>query len=365
MLGDVRLARRVLLAGGLAVSAVTVSGLPAVARSRSSAPSIYSTADWGARDAAGPIEVLDSKPDKIIVHHTATPNSQDISRAHAFELSRQIQAFHMDSNGWVDTGQNFTNSRGGFLTEGRHQSLAALQGGTQHVKGAHAGEQNSVALGIENEGTYSASPVPSALWDSLVDLCSYMVARYGVDAGEIYGHRDFMSTACPGDVLYARLPELRETVAARSGGSVVQPVTWPLLRAGDAGAGVLALQWLLRAGGFAVPVDGVFGQATVRAAGVVVRRRGARGLSCSASRVAEPGLFGGVAWESVVPVLVRGASGDAVRAGQVLLSSRGVPVGVDGVFGRAMVSGVGEFQRRRGLVVSGVLDRVVWRSLLG
>ena len=63
------------------------------------------------------------------------------------------------------------------------------------------------------------------------------------------------------------------------------------------------MQWLLRAGGFAVPVDGVFGRATVRAAGVVVARRGAGGLSCSASRVAEPGLFGGLAWESVAPVL--------------------------------------------------------------
>jgi len=32
----------------------------------------------------------------------------------------------------------------------------------------------------------------------------------------IVGHRDYVSTTvCPGDVLYARLPELRQKVAAR------------------------------------------------------------------------------------------------------------------------------------------------------
>jgi hypothetical protein len=33
----------------------------------------------------------------------------------------------------------------------------------------------------------------------------------------IVGHRDYVSTQCPGDVLYARLPELRDRVAALLG----------------------------------------------------------------------------------------------------------------------------------------------------
>lgn len=363
-LGEVRMARRVLLAGGLAATAMTVTGMPAVAGSRRMAPSLASTADWGARAASGSIQVLDSKPTKIVVHHTATANAEDTSQDHAFELCRQIQNYHMDSNGWIDTGQNFTNSRGGHLMEGRHESLAALRGGTQHVRGAHAGEQNSVALGIENEGTYTEAAVPSALWSSLVELCSYMVSQYGIEAGEIYGHRDFMATACPGEVLYARLPELREQVGVRTGSPVVQPVTWPLLAPGASGDVVSALQLLLRARGFEVPVDGVFDVATQRAAGVVVRRRGAAEGSCLASRVVEPGLFGGAAWLEVTPELVRGAEGDAVRAAQVLLVSRGVSVSVDGVFGDSLVSAVREFRVSRGLVASGVVDAVLWRWLL-
>lgn len=362
---EVRVARRAVLAGGLAVSAVGFAGLPAGAAVRSSAaPSISSTSDWKARDASGSIEVLDSKPTKIIVHHTATPNSDDTSQSHAFELSRQIQDFHMDSNGWSDTGQNFTNSRGGHLMEGRHKSLSALKGGSQHVKGAHAGEQNSVALGIENEGTYTSASVPGSLWDSLVSLCSYMVSQYGIEPGAIYGHRDYMSTECPGDVLYKRLPELRESVGKATGKVVVQPLSWTLLRPGAQGPNVTALQMLLGARGLSVPVDGVFGEATQRAASRVSVERGASGPSCFGARLDEPGLFGGLAWEVVTPGLGSGSGGEAVRAAQVLLTSRGHYVPVDGVFGDRMVSAVRDFQATSGLVVSGGVDRASWQGLL-
>ncbi|WP_370591186.1 peptidoglycan recognition protein family protein [Saccharopolyspora montiporae] len=331
----------------------------AVRRPGVAAPSISSTSDWGAREASGAIEVLDSAPDKIVVHHTATPNSEDTSQEQAFALAQQVQEYHMDSNGWVDTGQNFTNSRGGYLLEGRHQSLAALESGSQHVVGAHAGEQNSVSLGIENEGTYSQAEVPAALWESLVELCSYMVGQYGIGAGEIYGHRDFMSTACPGDVLYARLPELREAVAAAVGGVAVDPVVWPLVRGGSRGPVVSALQWLLRSGGAEVPVDGVFDARTGRATA------GVRGgsASCFATRVAEPDVFGGRDWARLAPV-VSGGSGAAVRAVQVLLTWRGFAVGEQGRFDRRTASSVREFQASVGVAVSGVVDEGTWLRLL-
>lgn len=355
------LARRGFLAGGLAVTAVGVCGVPAVAARGSgrAAPSISSTSDWGARDASGSIEVLDSKPDKIVVHHTATPNSEDTSQEQAFALAQQVQNFHMDSNGWVDTGQNFTNSRGGYLMEGRHQSLSVLESGSQHVVGAHAGEQNSVSLGIENEGTYSEAEVPGALWSSLVELCAYMVSQYGLDAGEIYGHRDFMSTECPGEVLYAQLPELREEVGAAVGQVVVDPVVWPLLRAGSRGPVVVALQWLLRSGGASVPVDGVFGARTGQAAAGV--RSG--GTSCFAARTGQPEVFGGQDWVRVAPE-VSGGSGDAVRAVQVLLTWRGFAVGAPGRFDGATAGAVRQLQASVGLPVSGVVDRATWLRLL-
>ncbi|MER7013663.1 N-acetylmuramoyl-L-alanine amidase [Saccharopolyspora sp. NPDC000359] len=364
VLRGVQVARRVLLAGGLAATAVGVTGVPVWASSRRAAPEIASTSEWGAREPSSPVQVLDQRPVKIVVHHTATPNSEDTSQEHAVSLARQIQDYHMDSNGWIDTGQNFTNSRGGWLLEGRHKSLSVLESGDQHVLGAHAGEQNSVSLGIENEGTYTEASVPGALWDSLVELCSYMVSQYGIEPGEIYGHRDFMATECPGDVLYARLPELREEVGAAVGRAVVQPAVWPLLRPGVAGPRVTALQLLLRARGESVPVDGVFAGATQQVAGRVAGELGAVGRSCSATRVPEPGLFGGRGWDGVVPVLGAGSSGDAVRAAQALLVSAGRYVPSGARFADRMVVAVREFQASVGLPVSGVVDRATWLRLL-
>ncbi|MEV0051955.1 N-acetylmuramoyl-L-alanine amidase [Saccharopolyspora shandongensis] len=367
-LRDVRMARRVLLAGGLAATAVGVCGLPAVAAGgsrRAAAPEIASTADWQAREPSSPVDVLDSKPVKIVVHHTASPNVDDTSQEAAFALARQIQDFHMDSNGWKDTGQNFTNSRGGWLLEGRHRSLEVLTAGDQHVQGAHAGAENPVSLGIENEGTYIDTDVPEDLWDSLVLLCTYMVSQYGIEPGEIYGHRDFMATECPGDVLYGRLPELREAVGAAAGRAVVQPAVWPLLRPEAAGPSVTALQLLLRAQGASVPVDGVFGPQTQAAAGGIVAAGGAAGVSCYATRLPEPGLFGGSAWAGLAPVLGAGAGGEAVRAAQVLLTSRGRYVAADARFGDRMTAVVREFQFASGLAATGVLDQRTWQRLLG
>ncbi|MEC4570225.1 N-acetylmuramoyl-L-alanine amidase [Streptomyces sp. CMAA1738] len=61
-----------------------------------------------------------------------------------------------------------------------------------------------MALGIENEGTCMPVQPPPAQFSVLGDLCARVCRQCDVPASEIYGHRDFNSTACPGDTLYAR-----------------------------------------------------------------------------------------------------------------------------------------------------------------
>jgi peptidoglycan hydrolase-like protein with peptidoglycan-binding domain len=360
------LARRVVLEGGLVVTAAGLLGVPAVASRRGSAPAIAGTEAWRARPPSGPIEVRNAKPNKIIVHHTALDNTTDFSPGHAYEMSRQIQNLHMDVNRWVDTGQNFTNSRGGWLTEGRNQSLAALNSGARMVVGTHAGDaQNPVSVGIENEGTYMTVDVPDLLWRSLVQLCAYIATQYGIPPGEIYGHRDFMTTQCPGDVLYGRLGQLREEVAAQTGGKVMPVPTWPLLREDTTGPRVEAAQHLLRAqGASTVPVDGLFGSATQRAAEDFLAAHGLRGCSCTATRAAEPGLFGGTAWAVLAPVLTGDAFGEAVRAAQVLLAWRGHSTGASARFDRPTTAAVRDFQAASGLSATGVIDHRTWKRLL-
>jgi hypothetical protein len=186
------------------------------------APTIHSTAAWGARPASSAVSVLNFRPSYIVIHHTATSNGTATTQAAAFSLARGIQNHHMDTNGWIDTGQQFTVSRGGHAMEGRHRSLERLNLGNSFVRGAHvgAGNVNSESIGIENEGLYTSVTPPAALYNKLVDLCAYICDKYNIPSSQIFGHRDFMATACPGNVLYGMLPELRSDVAAaRAGGS--------------------------------------------------------------------------------------------------------------------------------------------------
>ncbi|HEV7626200.1 MAG TPA: N-acetylmuramoyl-L-alanine amidase [Streptomyces sp.] len=334
--------RRRLLRGGVAATAAGAIGLSAAGtanaagtagtlRSRSAAsakaaePRIYSTEEWGARPPSSDIVIENHVPTFIVVHHTADPgNSEDYSLAHAKKICRDIQNFHMDGNGWADTGQQFTNSRGGFRLEGRHRSLEVVRGGTKHVQGANVGSHNSEIIGIENEGIYSNVDVPKALWDSLVQLVAWIADQYGTSLNNIQGHRDFNSTECPGDVLYGRLQELRDAVGNALGlASVGELLTWPLLKPGSAGPQVRAAQHLLRAQGFkSVPVDGIFGTETKRAVAELSDKHGIQKHTCAGthhSKVDETGYLGSDIWPLITPSKRGDASDDVDEAVSTLL----------------------------------------------
>ena len=186
-------------------------------------PKIYTRKEWGAVSPKRQPPLLDRPPDHIIVHHTASPNTGETSRAHAFGLSRQIQRFHMDTRGWDDIGEQLTISRGGLIMEGRAGSLQAIASNGL-VIGAQSLHHNQHTLGIENEGTYIKDDVPAKLWKSLVEVCAWLCTAHGLDpASAIVGHRDYNSTDCPGDVLYRRLPRLRKEVAQIMGRDAGDP----------------------------------------------------------------------------------------------------------------------------------------------
>lgn len=160
-----------------------------------------------------PAVIQAKRPDRIVIHHTATHNAADHSLRHAWELSRRIQRFHMRGRGWDDIGQQFTISRGGHVMEGRNRTLTAVQSG-RHVVGAHVAGHNDHAIGIECEGIYVDARPTGPLWNSLIRLCAYLCNVYRLNPyTAIVGHRNFSATACPGDVLYSRLPQLRHEVA--------------------------------------------------------------------------------------------------------------------------------------------------------
>ncbi|MGW9349863.1 peptidoglycan recognition protein family protein [Nocardiopsis flavescens] len=212
--------RRTVLKGtALAAGGVLLGGLigltPATGALAAATPKVYTRTDWKARAPKNRIDVMAKGPTHIVVHHTATGNVSDTSTSHAAALSRSIQRYHMDHNGWSDTGQQLTISRGGHIMEGRDRTLQSIADGG-HVIGAHTANHNSHTIGIENEGTYSSAAPPAALMRSLVDTCSWLCLVYRLDPDEaIVGHRDYNATSCPGDKLYSMLPQLRKDVASR------------------------------------------------------------------------------------------------------------------------------------------------------
>ncbi|MBA0127853.1 N-acetylmuramoyl-L-alanine amidase [Haloechinothrix sp. YIM 98757] len=302
-----RRTRRWVLRGGLTATAVGATALqvPAASTAGTTArePAVYTTTHWEAREPAEPVPVLDHPPTYIVVHHTVKPNSStDTSRGSAFEISRAIQNFHMDGRGWIDTGQQFTASKGGYLTEGRHRSLEVVRRGRQHVHGTNVAEHNHEVVGIECEGDYRDEDVPEPLWDALSDLVTYIAYRYDIAPELIKGHRDFSSTQCPGDVLYARLDELRQEVGDRLGKPVGSQTEWPLLRPGDQGEDVRTAQRLLRARGARdVQPHGIFDSATRDAVADLAREHGTLDRSCCGSAHAdELGMLGADLWPKLV-----------------------------------------------------------------
>ena len=312
-------------------------------------PVMAGCAAWSARAPKEAITLLGSRPTMVIVHHTATPNSADLSQSHAYSLARSIQLSHF-GRGWSDSGQQFTITRGGYILEGRHRSIEAVQGGQQHVRGAHCEGFNDISVGIENEGTYGTSPPPAALYSQLVRLCAYICGQYGIPSTSIYGHRDFVNTACPGDALYAQLPGLRRDVALQLG-EAARP--WPTVRVGTPGEVAWTVQLLLRARGQNVGADGSFGPATEAAV---------RTFQSSVGIVSD-GVVGPQTWERLVVTLRAGTGGDAVKALQRQLLEAGESLGVDGSFGPGTEAALRRFQAVSGVTVDGFAGPATWSAL--
>lgn len=187
--------------------------------------SVIGCDEWGAAPAK--VNAFERTTAKwVVVHHSDHPNPPHAvsggTLTGAFTLARDIQRDHMVNRGWYDSGQNFLNTVGGFLLEGRHGSLQAVKAG-QGIQSAHAPHQagkltgGNDSPGIENEGNFMTFEMGAQQWSSLVDLCASLCSSLHLPPTSIKGHRDFKATLCPGDWLYSQLPRLRLEVAGRLG----------------------------------------------------------------------------------------------------------------------------------------------------
>lgn len=128
---------------------------------------------------------------------------------------------------------------------------------------------------------------------------------------------------------------------------------WSTVGPGSSAAIVPGIQYLLRAHGHAVAVDGVYGPATAAA---VTAFQTAQGVPAD-------GIVGPVTWPRLVIAVHQGSSGDAVRAVQQFGLQRSPgedPLVVDGSFGPLTKERVEFFQESWGLALDGVAGRETW-----
>jgi uncharacterized protein YraI len=180
-------------------------------------PPIVTREQWGANESYRFASFGEIWPpeyatvEHIIIHHTATPNSQDIPTA-----VRSIYYYHAVSQGWGDIGYNYLVGRDGRIYQGRY--------GGQNVIGGHSYQYAVGSSGISIIGDFQSTPVPQAALAGLVSIVAWVgrdLDPYGasdfhetLDLPTICTHRDVNATTCPGDYLYNELPQIRDLVAA-------------------------------------------------------------------------------------------------------------------------------------------------------
>ncbi len=223
-----RLSRRV---PGLRLHFVNVAGLrrPRARAAQDPQPDVVTRAEWGA-GSCPPRSSPDYGSVKAVhVHHTVSLNDYSPEEAPAMVLA--ICRYHRNSNGWNDIGYNALVDKYGVLYEGRAGGL------DQPVIGAQAQGFNAETAGIASIADHTSVGATPETLDALARYIRWKLEVHGqplsgtvtlrssggsatrypagsrVTVERVIGHRDTGRTACPGEVLYAQLDDLRAMVS--------------------------------------------------------------------------------------------------------------------------------------------------------
>jgi peptidoglycan hydrolase-like protein with peptidoglycan-binding domain len=140
---------------------------------------------------------------------------------------------------------------------------------------------------------------------------------------------------------------------------------WPLVQQGDQDHPVRTLQYLLRARGHTVTVDGIFGPKTDAAVRAFQQERS----------LAVDGIVGPHTWRALIVEVQKGSQGDAVRGVQEEFQFRNLSgdpskgLQIDGIFGPKTDAAVRGFQQAiaqdvPSMAVDGIVGPMTWQALV-
>ena len=242
---------------------------------------------------------------KRIICHNA-----DASNCSIYDIDR----WHKN-NGWAGCGYHFLVRKDGSIYRGRPENKL----------GAHTSNNNTGSLGICFEGKYNTETMPEAQLKAGQELIAYLLNKYGLTKANVYKHKDFNATDCPGH----NFPWDKLINDLGAGTTVNVPSTSkPAIN----NNWISRLQEECNKQGFSNQVvDGIAGPNTLK--------------GC--------------------PTLKKGVSGNITKLLQEKLVTLGYNTnGVDGIFGTGTHVAVREFQKTRGLAIDGIVGQNTWRKLL-
>ena len=140
---------------------------------------------------------------------------------------------------------------------------------------------------------------------------------------------------------------------------------WPLVKKGDQQLPVQTLQYLLRARGHSVAVDGIFGPNTDSAVRAFQQEK----------NLLVDGIVGPNTWSALIVQVQQGSQGDAVRGVQEEFQFRNLSgdpdtgLQVDGIFGPETHAAVRGFQEALhvdipSVTVDGIVGPITWRAMV-
>ena len=219
-------------------------------------------AQWGARPPKSNGNTIGAHPLGVAVHYSAA-NLGSSPDSLCDDKVRGIQNYHIDHNGWADIAYSFLVCPHGNVFEGRGTGRGSAANGTTS---ANLNWYAVCALGGPKD-------TPSVLMLAGIGTAIGLCRKAGAGA-RVIGHRDLVSTACPGAALYAYVNAGRWNgvlIAVKVAvGTVVKAVVKAVTKAAPSTRNIPQTVAVQRA--VHVPADGKWGPGTNAAASAVIRR---------------------------------------------------------------------------------------------
>ena len=175
---------------------------------------------------------------KLVIHHTAVKGSNGVTDLEKNkEAVRSIYYYHAYTQGWGDIGYNALVDGAGNVYEGRYgthegasrENPTAEQIMVPDVEAGHTAGYNQGSFGVAAMGDFTRFNVPTAQLEGLKKVLTYVADERGVNVqgnsdfrrydgtwhlglNNLIGHRDAVATACPGEKLYEKAQEIKNSV---------------------------------------------------------------------------------------------------------------------------------------------------------